>query len=213
MLARSDVSATFGNRLRDRLESAGVSISAPVIDQFGRYYALLQRWNARMNLTALPLADYPAQTLDRLLVEPVVASACLESTAEHWVDLGSGGGSPALPLKILRPDLNLTMVEARERKCSFLREAVRQLGLERAATICTRFEDLDGLVPEQSVDIVTLRAVRVDHMLAGLLDRLLATRGKVLLFGAAEAVIPGFVDTLQVVLPGGSSLRISVRRP
>ena len=60
-----------------------------------------------------------------------------------WFDLGSGGGSPAIPLKLVRPDARLTMVESKTRKAAFLREAVAQSGAADAAEVADeRFEEL-----------------------------------------------------------------------
>ena len=79
-----------------------------------------------MNLTALPLDPPTDETFDRLLIEPLAASRQVRADmASVWFDLGSGGGRPAIPLKIARQQLRLTMIESKERKSAFLREAAR----------------------------------------------------------------------------------------
>ncbi|MEO8258513.1 MAG: RsmG family class I SAM-dependent methyltransferase, partial [Acidobacteriota bacterium] len=112
----------------------------------------------------------------------------------RWIDLGSGGGSPAIPLKIVRPQLRLTMVEARERKAAFLREAARQLAMDGVDVLNERFELLSARHPELGGRhlLVTVRAVRIDMALLQSCRWLLAPGGRLLLFGAQDA--PGFED-------------------
>ena len=117
-------------RIANRLQGAGARVNDAQLHQLGEYLALLRRWNARMNLTAL---DEPDNAVDRLIVEPVVASAAIDASARVLVDIGSGGGSPAIPLKVARPELALTMIEVKTRKSVFLREVVRHLGLVEAS--------------------------------------------------------------------------------
>src|SRR5262249_49693844 len=124
-------SAEFRERLAARAAQIGVAIPPASVDALETYFFLLARWDATVNLTPLPLDPPRDNTFDRLLLEPIAAADRIQpstnprSAVPIWVDLGSGGGSPAIPLKILRPHWVLTMVEARERKTAFLREAVR----------------------------------------------------------------------------------------
>ena len=104
---------------------------------------LLAQWNARINLTALPLDPPTDETFDRLLVEPLAASRQIPThTPNVWFDLGSGGGSPAIPLKIARPALRLTMIDSKERNGAFLREVIRTLGLADSVVQTARFEEI-----------------------------------------------------------------------
>jgi 16S rRNA (guanine527-N7)-methyltransferase len=119
----------FGPRLAGRASEFGLTLSQPQLAQLEAYVRLLERWNTRINLTALHLHPLSDHALDRLLLEPLVAAKHVADSAISWIDLGSGGGSPAIPLKILRPRLRLTMVESVGKKAAFLREAVRTLAL------------------------------------------------------------------------------------
>lgn len=200
----------FDDRLHSLCAAAGVDPPVEQVEQLYRYFELLRHWNRRINLTALRLDGYPPQTIDRLLVEPLVAATILEDAPLVCLDLGSGGGSPAIPLKIARPHLNLTMVEARGRKAAFLREAVRELGLRDTAVLAGRF---DELLPdwEGRADLVTLRAVRVDASLEALIGRLLGREGRVLAFGTSTA-LSSFAPVGDLTLPGGGTLRILTPR-
>ena len=152
-----------------------------------RYYELLRTWNERINLTSLPLADYPPHTIDRLLIEPIAASAKVPAGATSWVDLGSGGGSPAVPMAITKPELRLTLTESRGKKAAFLREVVRSLRLG-AEVLSGRFEDLLNS-QSGSVDLITARAVRVEDIVE-LSTHLLSPSGRLLLFASSEVATP-----------------------
>lgn len=151
----------FQRRLKRRALRAGAAITPEVAEGFEVYYELLSRWNAKINLTALKL-DTGDEAIDRLLVEPLVAARALKPGTATLVDIGSGGGSPAIPLALAAPGIELTMVEAKVRKSAFLREAVRTLALN-ARVLTSRYETLlaDPSLHEFA-DILSLRAVRVD---------------------------------------------------
>jgi 16S rRNA (guanine527-N7)-methyltransferase len=178
----------FRDRLARRTRRAKAPITLAMLDPLESYFRLLALWNAKMNLTALPLDPPTDEAFDRLLVEPLVASKQIPThAASVWFDLGSGGGSPAIPLKIARPALRLTMIESKERKSAFLREAVRSLGLVDAVVATERFEEAatkdtySGLA-----EIVTVRAVRADETLLETVDRLLSQKGRLMLFRPAH---------------------------
>jgi 16S rRNA (guanine527-N7)-methyltransferase len=160
-----------------------------MLDPLESYFRLLAQWNAKMNLTALPLDPPTDETCDRLLVEPLAASRHIRSDiASVWFDLGSGGGSPAIPIKIARPQLRLTMVESKERKSAFLREATRTLGLTGTIVLTVRFEEVASSHEYQgTVDLVTVRAVKTDHELFETAEKLLSPAGRLLLFRPAHA--------------------------
>jgi 16S rRNA (guanine527-N7)-methyltransferase len=137
-----------------------VTLEIDVAERLAAYVELLQKWNKRINLTAL--ADNEAG-LDRLIIEPVGAARHLPKTGSV-IDIGSGGGSPALPLKIISPKLRLRMVESKTRKGAFLREAIRQLELDAAEVDVCRYEELLSR-PElhETHDALTVRAVRMER--------------------------------------------------
>lgn len=185
-------SSEFRAALQRRASHAGVSIPPELAGELEAYFRLLTRWNAKINLTALPLSKPTDETFDRLLIEPLAAAASIENRPARWFDLGSGGGSPAIPIQLARPTLDLTMVESKVRKAAFLRDVVRQLGLA-AAVENTRFEtlmenpDLPG-----AADLVTVRAVRADGSLLQVCRYLLRDGGVLKLFGSRAMSLDGF---------------------
>jgi 16S rRNA (guanine527-N7)-methyltransferase len=200
------IESTFRARLLHRLGSTHISLSSKQIELLERYWNLLERWNSRMNLTALPLRDYPEQSLDRLIVEPLAAASLMRAAPAFWYDFGSGGGSPAIPLKIMNPAQPLMMVESRSRKTAFLREVVRTLEIKTAEVIAARFEDVAAERPG-TASCVTARAVRADEALSDAARRLLRPDGTLILFTPATQLtdVHGFEARSIVVTPDQST--------
>ena len=207
----------FQARLSKRAAAAGLpEVPAGEARQLETYFQLLSRWNAKINLTALPLLPPTDHTFDRLLIEPLLAARLLPASARTWFDLGSGGGSPAIPMKVAHPAANLTMVEIKSRKAAFLREAVRTLGLDGATVANEGFEVVADAAAQGSVDLVTIRALRCDAALFSAVGRMLTPTGLVLLFhsNTMDLAIPGgfrVEETVQLQ-PSGSSVLTVLRR-
>lgn len=166
-----------------RAAHAGLSLAAASAAELAGYVALLLRWNARMNLTALDGGDVG---LDRLVIEPLLAVEHIPERSLTLVDIGSGGGSPAIPIKIARPRLLVRMVEAKARKAAFLREAVRRLRLDGTVVETGRFEELcERPELQEAHEVLTVRGVRVDEGAADCFLRLVRTGGTLLFLGRA----------------------------
>jgi 16S rRNA (guanine527-N7)-methyltransferase len=166
-----------------RATALSVSVGPEELEPLTRYYRLLEKWNRRINLTALPLEGAPNQTLDRLLLEPIAAARFLR-TPNVWFDLGSGGGSPAIPMKVAFRGGSLAMVESRARKAAFLQEAVREVGLSKATVLGCRIEELAA---DHAADLVTARAIRLDGPLLRVVSRLLSPDGLFVYLGKPAA--------------------------
>ena len=181
-------SREFRDRLKRRAKSAGISLEPWLIDGLETYFQLLTKWNAKINLTAFRLTpEGDDAAIDRLLIEPVVAARYIPENARTLLDAGSGGGSPAIPLKLASTNLSLRMVEVKTRKAVFLREAVRALGLRDAEVETSRFEELLPRAElHEAVDLVSIRAVRIDIRTLNSLQAFLRPGGKLLLFRGAS---------------------------
>jgi 16S rRNA (guanine527-N7)-methyltransferase len=198
----------FEPRLVERASRVGLTPTDAEVSQLSVYFDLLVRWNRRINLTALPLDGVQDTTLDRLFIEPMAAAEWFPTHAVNWFDLGTGGGSPAVPLKILRPASSLTMVESRGRKAAFLREVIRELALPAARVVGERLETIAPL-ERGTADLVSVRAVRVDGKLAAACRMVLNSRGRMLLFqstpvGSAQ-LMAGFALIREAELADGSA--------
>lgn len=178
-------------RLSRRITKAGGKASPEQITNLAAYVELLARWNKKINLTALPVDPLSDEAADRLIVEPVLGARHLRKTDHLAIDVGTGGGSPAIPLAIMAPDLRLVMVEVKVRKSAFLREAVRLLGLTGATVENCRVEEL---LPRseyhEAVDVVTVRAVRPDRRLLMAIQAFLKPGGRLFWFGAEASQRP-----------------------
>ena len=169
----------LAERLRNLGRRAGVTLDGERWERLGEYVALLFRWNEHMNLTALGSSDHG---LGRLVIEPLLAARHVPPGAGAMMDIGSGGGSPAIPMKIARPELFVRMVESRARKAAFLRHAARQLSVSGVQVENCRYETLEKRREmREAHDVVTVRGVRIDHV-AGKVQRLLKPEGLVLAF-------------------------------
>jgi 16S rRNA (guanine527-N7)-methyltransferase len=144
--------------------AAGLEIAPAQAAQFDAYRSLLLEWNARTNLTAI---TDPAEVdrrlfLDSMLLLPALDAALglMPASPHRMIDVGSGAGFPGLPIKIMRPDLDITLIEATGKKVAFLDACIAALGLEGITTIHGRAEELarDPAYRER-FDLVTARAV------------------------------------------------------
>ena len=209
--------ARLAARLRLRAERAGLELQPALVDRLCAYIELLQQWNARMNLTALDDGDHG---LDRLVVESLAAARHICRRPLKVIDIGSGGGSPAIPLRLALGGGSLLMVEARLRKAAFLREAVHRLELEDTAVETGRFEDLTTQRPLQGAfDLLTLRGVRTGSRELQQLQTFVRDGGELFLFrgaGDLPADIPAPLErrgTFPLVESLGSRLLVLRKAP
>ncbi len=158
-----------------------IKLTPAALSQLSCYLELLLHWNRRINLTAI---RDPRTIVRRLFAE----SLCIAHAVElrGWlVDVGSGAGFPGLALKLVAPDLRVTLVEARQKKCAFLKEVARQCGFTSVEVVAERFEDWAARV-DGKADVITTRAVSVDVKLLQSLKRLLARGGRAVFLTSSQ---------------------------
>jgi 16S rRNA (guanine527-N7)-methyltransferase len=168
-------------------------LSQPQLENISHYIDLLLLWNARINLTAV---REPEAIVIRHFGESLFAARHLfpnGAANEHLIDFGSGAGFPGLPIKIWAPNIRLTLIEANQRKATFLREVVRALTLSNAEVFSGRAEGFNS-----QAEVVALRAVEQFEQAVPIAARLLQPRGRLaLLIGQAQvekakSLTPGF---------------------
>ena len=131
-------------------ESGHPPLIPETAEKFAAYLTLLQKWNARTNLTAIRDEE---GILSRHFLESILCAGKLPENIISVLDFGSGAGFPGIPIALMRKDLSITLAESQNKKAAFLREAVRTLNLKstvhsgRAQAIKSTF------------DCITLRAV------------------------------------------------------
>jgi 16S rRNA (guanine527-N7)-methyltransferase len=122
--------------------------------QIQQYTQLLLTWNEKINLTAI---RDPLEILYRHFCESMFAAVAVPFEHGRLADVGSGGGFPGLPIKIIRPELQVFLVESNVKKATFLAEAIRGLELTDARVLVSRYEELaEELAP---LDFVCTRAL------------------------------------------------------
>jgi 16S rRNA (guanine527-N7)-methyltransferase len=189
-------SREFQDRLSRRARRAAVTLAPELAERLEAYYRLLSNWNTRINLTGLNLADVSPEALDRLLIEPLVAAKHVPLSAARMLDVGSGGGSPAIPLALALPRLQPVLVESKTRKSVFLRETIRALGLTSAAVVTARFEELLSRPDlHEAQDLVTLRAVRLETRTLMTLQAFIKPGGLAFLFRSSTTPDPTGIPT------------------
>jgi len=175
-------SRAFQERLSAQARLAGLEVSTKLSEDLEAYYQLLTRWNRKINLTGLDPADLAPETLDRLLLEPLAAAKHIPADARSLIDIGSGGGSPAVPLA-LAAGIQLVMVESKVRKSVFLREVLRELKLDGSEVLNERYETLlarHNLL--EAFDVLSIRAVRQEPAVLNSLQLFVRGGGTLLLF-------------------------------
>jgi len=180
-------SREFTDRVRRRAKKADVPVNAGLMAALEAYYRLLEAWNSKINLTAEDLVGGGDRAIDRLLIEPLAAARHVGPGPGRVIDIGSGGGSPAIPMKLARQDLAFTLVEAKTRKCAFLREAARHLRVELRVETARYEMLLTRPDMHESFDIATMRAVRVEPRVLLGVQAFLKPGGQFLLFRRSVA--------------------------
>lgn len=168
------MAAALPSDLRPMLESglAALGLDTAHAPRLLDYLALLVRWNATYNLTAVrdPREMVTKHLLDSLamhrFVDPLLASD------GALADLGTGAGLPGIPLAIVKPGLRVTLVESAGKKARFMRQAIRELGLEGAQVAESRIEAVDepgayAAITARALATIPLILELGGHLLAG----------------------------------------------
>jgi len=198
------------------LAEAGIlahKLSDKEIADLESHFLLLKEWSRKMNLTGL---KDDAAIVRRHYLEPLAVADLLEDQG-RLVDLGSGNGFPAIPLKILRPGLELVLVESSEKKSAFLWAVLRRIAARDARVETRRIRFLGDLRDLLPCRYLTLRAVRARDLLKGGGAAILADGGKALFFvGPDEAAalarrpIPGLRLLETRPLPSGPRSMLAI---
>ena len=141
--------------MKNIFESFGINLSDEQLNKFDKYYQLLVYYNQKFNITAITEKEeiYKKHFIDSILG---VDSLC----GQTLIDVGSGGGFPALPIKIVKEDLKVTLVESTGKKCEFLKAVVKELNLKDVTVLNGRAEDFSkDPIYREKYDICTARAV------------------------------------------------------
>lgn len=189
----------------------GLTIGENHAEQFMRYLAHLIEWNKVINITAI--ID-PKEIIIKHFVDSLVALVATSFPKDNMVlDVGSGGGFPGIPLKIVRSDLRLTLVEPVQKKCSFLNSVIGLLKLNDVSTFDGTIEQYAKRPISRVIDTVVVRALKFEKVKKHL-SALLTSKGKVVLYrtSAIEKQEMGeefhLMSETALMLPQGSGKRV-----
>ena len=186
-----------------------VRLTPSQIEQISTYLDLLLKWNAKTNLTAI---RNPEEIVRRHFGESLFAASALYPTAEGpgetLIDFGSGAGFPGIPIKILVPSLQMTLLESQNKKATFLREVIRTLKLKQIQVHMGRAEQSGT-----TAKTVTMRAVEKFEESVPVAASLVEPGGRLaMLIGAAQAekarLLAPSIDWGEVIKIPGSEQRV-----
>ena len=123
-----------------------VGLDAAIEARLRQYLALLAKWNRVYNLTAItePGRMWTHHVLDSLSIVPVLERALARCASRRVLDVGSGAGLPGIPLAIVHPDWDITLLDASSKKTAFVQQAIAELRLQNATAATARVEDYAG---------------------------------------------------------------------
>lgn len=128
----------FDKELKETMETMGINITPKQIEQFYLYMKVLLEWNEKMNLTAI---TNPKEIIVKHFVDCSTIIREIEED-EEIIDIGTGAGFPGIPIKILKPELKITLVDSLNKRIHFIEEVIKILNLTNIKLIHARVEDL-----------------------------------------------------------------------
>ena len=157
-------------------ERLGIGLSRDQAWLCCRHISLMLEWNRRLNLTRI---TDPREILEKHILDSLLPARHLPR-AGLALDIGSGGGFPGIPLKILHPGLDMVLLDSNRKKASFLQVVVATLGLQHARAVQGRWEEMEKLpmpAGPAGFELVTMRAVRLEPASLKLAERSLKPGG------------------------------------
>ena len=144
------------NKFIEELKKLSIDITDEQISKLDKYHELLVSWNEKMNLTGIveKEAVYLKHFYDSLTICKIIDLNKIETLC----DIGTGAGFPGLVIKILFPNLKITLIDSLNKRINFLNEVIKELDLKKIETIHARAEEY-GIKNKEKYDIVTARAV------------------------------------------------------
>ena len=188
-------------------------------EKFEEFYALLTEYNARFNLTAIVERE---EVFHKHFLDSLAGAESLPQGA-HCVEVGSGAGFPSIPLKLVRDDLKLTLIESTGKKCDFLRIAAEKLAFKNVNIVCGRAEELGKGELREKFDVCFARAVARLNTLAEYCMPLVKKGGFFLAYkgeckeeteeskNALSVLGGGAAETVEYSLPDGYGARTLVK--
>lgn len=147
----------FNNRITAGLSLLGIEVAPEAVQQLSIYFKELKKWSQKVNLIAKSSTD--EQILEKHFLDSLTLVPLLGGDQRHLLDIGTGAGFPGLICKAVCPQLQLTLVEPRLKRVSFLKHMVRSLNLQNVHILASRVEDVETSVSASEITHITARAL------------------------------------------------------
>jgi 16S rRNA (guanine527-N7)-methyltransferase len=171
-------------RIAKELEPYGLNADEALCSQIRSYIEMLLAWNRKMSLTAV---TDPLEIIRFHFGESIFALTAGAISDGRLADVGSGAGFPGLPIRLACASIDLTMIESNIKKCTFLREVSRKLGVDGDVRVLnSRMEDLPSPLADERVDFISARAVGDFDALLDFARKFLAEKGRLVLWIGQE---------------------------
>ncbi|MBR6751091.1 MAG: 16S rRNA (guanine(527)-N(7))-methyltransferase RsmG [Clostridia bacterium] len=168
--------------LKEKFALANITLTDAQCEKFAVYYEFLVEYNKKVNLTAI--TDVEGVIVKHFLDSAINASELKDNAS--LADIGSGAGFPAVPIKIIREDVTVTMIESNGKRVTFLEELIKKLDLTGISAVKMRAEEAGRSELRESFDYVTSRAVTALPALMEYSIPLLKVSGKMLAYKSGE---------------------------
>ncbi|NOT22405.1 MAG: 16S rRNA (guanine(527)-N(7))-methyltransferase RsmG [Nitrospiraceae bacterium] len=161
------------------IRELGLEITEEQTEQFLRYLNHLVEWNKTVNLTSI---TDPHEIIIKHFVDSLLALTTTNFSKNCTVlDVGSGGGFPGIPLKIMKPDMKMILIEPVQKKCSFLNSVIGLLKLRDISTFNGTIEQYAKRSDQCSIDTVVIRALKYEQI-HEYIQLLLQSKGQAVLY-------------------------------
>lgn len=198
----------FKKELAKKASKLGIELLEEGQNQFYQYMQLLLEWNEKMNLTAI---TEPKEVLDKHFIDSISIAKYINKN-DKILDIGTGAGFPGIPLKIIMPQNEITLLDALNKRINFLKEVIQKLKLERIEAIHGRAEEFSKISGNrESYDIVVSRAVAKLNVLLEYMLPFVKMGGKCICMKAIEIdeeieeakkaieILGGKIETIDII--------------
>ena len=183
------------------LNNHKILLSNPEIEKLNNFAKLVVKWNKKINLTA-------AKSINEIIIRHILDSLTPLTIGfkkeKSVVDLGSGGGFPAIPLAIVCPETDFILIEKVAKKCAFLNRAKRELGLKNIEITNIPFEEIGFVLPETLIT----RAVKLDKKLLKQIKK----RGIYTIYTFESTKPDDFLELMEYTLPAEEKVRFVAKK-
>ena len=146
----------FAQKLAQGMKELKIELNQTQIEQFYKYMELLKEWNEKINLTAI---TEPEEIIQKHFIDSATIIKDLEKS-KKIIDIGTGAGFPGIPIKIIKPEIEVVLVDSLNKRIKFLEETIKKLNLKKIRAIHARAEEIgQNKEYREQFDAVVSRAV------------------------------------------------------